>query len=124
MQRVDILKKQRDRLKEDISAHLDSFLIGTIAKSPSMTGHGLTTKVKGKTVSLYVRKEMVRRAQEMATRYKTNMASSAEALEDQLGDSQSGERIGASRRVSALWLHLSLHGSLPSSGRIVHDMGF
>jgi hypothetical protein len=71
MQRVDILKKQRDRLKEDISAHLDSFLIGTIAKSPSMTGHGLTTKVKGKTVSLYVRKDMVRRAQEMTTRYKT-----------------------------------------------------
>ena len=53
MQRVDVLKKQRDRLKEDICAYLDSFLIGTVAKSPSMSGHGLTTKVKGKTVSLY-----------------------------------------------------------------------
>jgi hypothetical protein len=71
MQRIDILKKQRDRLKEDIDAHLDSFLIGTIAKSPSMTGHGLTTKVKGKTVSLYVRKGIVRKAEEMTTRYKT-----------------------------------------------------
>ena len=71
MQRVDILKKQRERLKEDIGAYLDSFLIGTVAKSPSMTGHGLTTKVKGKTVSLYVRKGIVRKAEEMTTRYKT-----------------------------------------------------
>jgi len=36
-----------------------------------MAGHGLTTKVKGKTVSLYVRKGMVRRVQEMTKRYKT-----------------------------------------------------
>jgi hypothetical protein len=71
MQRVDILKKRRDRLREEIVAHLDSFLIGTVARSPSMAGHGLTTKVKGKTVSLYVRKGMVRRVQEMTKRYKT-----------------------------------------------------
>lgn len=70
MQRVEILRKQRERLKEDIGAHLDSFLIGTVAKSPSMSGHGLTTKVKGKTVSLYVRKGIVREAEEMTTRYK------------------------------------------------------
>jgi len=35
-----------------------------------MTGHGLTTKVKGKTVSLYVRKDIVKKAQEMIKRYK------------------------------------------------------
>ena len=35
---------------------LDSFLIGTVAKSPSMSGFNLTTKVQGKTVTLYVRK--------------------------------------------------------------------
>ena len=70
VQRVDVLKVQRDRLKEDICAYLDSFLIGTVAKSPSMTGHGLTTKVKGKTVSLYVRKGIVREVEEMTTRYK------------------------------------------------------
>jgi hypothetical protein len=35
-----------------------------------MSGHGLTTKVKGKTVSLYVRKGIVREAQEMTKRYK------------------------------------------------------
>ena len=70
MQRVDILKKGRDRLREDIIVHLDSFLIGTVAKSPSMSGHGLTTKVKGKTVSLYVRKGIVREAEEMTKRYR------------------------------------------------------
>ena len=69
MQRIDILKRRRDRLKEDIVAQLDAFLIGTVAKSPSMSGHGLTTKVKGKTVSLYVRKGIVRQAQEMTKRY-------------------------------------------------------
>ncbi len=70
MKRIDILKKQQARLKEDIAANLDFFLIGTVAKSPSMTGYGLTTKVKGKTVSLYVRKDIVRKAQEMTVRYR------------------------------------------------------
>ena len=69
MKRIDLLKKQQDRLKEDISSLLDSFLIGTVARSPSMSGHGLTTKVKGKTVSLYVRKNMVDKAFEMSRRY-------------------------------------------------------
>ena len=70
MQRIDILTRRRDRLREDIVAHLDVFLIGTVARSPSMAGHGLTTKVKGKTVSLYVRKGIVREAEEMTKRYK------------------------------------------------------
>ena len=70
MQRIDILKRRRDRLREDVVAHLDAFLIGTVARSPSMTGYGLTTKVKGKTVSLYVRKGIVREAEEMTKRYK------------------------------------------------------
>jgi len=70
MQRIDILKRRRDRLREDIVAQLDAFLIGTVAKYPSMSGHGLTTKVKGKTVSLYVRKGIVREAMEMTKRYK------------------------------------------------------
>jgi len=70
MQRIDILKRRRDRLREEIVAHLDVFLIGTVAKSPSMSGHGLTTKVKGKTISLYVRKGIVREAEEMTKQYK------------------------------------------------------
>ncbi len=44
MKRIDLLKKQQARLREDISAMLDSYLIGTVAKSPSMSGHNLTTK--------------------------------------------------------------------------------
>ena len=70
MSRRDILKKRQARLREDIEAMLDSYLIGTVAKSPSMTGYNLTTKVKGKTVTLYVRKEIVLKALEMSSRYK------------------------------------------------------
>ena len=69
MSRKDILKKRQARLREDIAAMLDSFLIGTVAKSPSMSGFNLTTKVQGKTVTLYVRKSIVMKALEMARRY-------------------------------------------------------
>jgi hypothetical protein len=69
MSRKDILKKRQARQREDISALLDSFLIGTVAKSPSMSGFNLTTKVQGKTVTLYVRKNIVRKALEMSRRY-------------------------------------------------------
>lgn len=69
MSRIDLLKKRQARLREDIVAMLDSFLIGTVAKSPSMTGHSLTTKVEGKTITLYVRKDIVPRALEMGRRY-------------------------------------------------------
>lgn len=69
MQRIDILKKRQAMLKEEITASLNSSLIGTIAKSPTMTGYGLTTKVKGKTVSLYVRKGIAKKAQGMNRRY-------------------------------------------------------
>ena len=69
MCRKGILKKRQARLREDISAMLDSFLIGTVAKSPSMSGFNLTTKVQGKTVTLYVRKSIVMKALEMGRRY-------------------------------------------------------
>jgi hypothetical protein len=69
MKRKDILIKRQARLKEDLVALLDSFVIGTVAKSPSMTGYSLTTKVKGKTVTLYVRKSSVPMALEMSKRY-------------------------------------------------------
>jgi len=70
MSRWDILKKRQVRLREDVTSILDSFLIGTVAKSPSMTGYSLTTKVKGKTVTLYARKGIVPKALEMGNRYK------------------------------------------------------
>ena len=69
MSRKDILKKRQARLREDISAMLDSFLIGSVGNSPSMSGFNLTTKVQGKTVTLYVRKSIVRKALEMGRRY-------------------------------------------------------
>jgi hypothetical protein len=69
MSRRDILKKRQARLREDLTALLDSFLIGTVAKSPSMTGYNLTTKVQGKTVTLYARKDIVPKALEMGRRY-------------------------------------------------------
>ena len=70
MSRRDILKKRQTRLREDIVSMLDNFLIGTVAKSPSMTGYNLTTKVEGKTITLYVRKDIVSKALEMGRRYK------------------------------------------------------
>jgi len=69
MSRAEILKKRQARMREDILARLDSFLIGTVAKSPSMTGYNLTTKVKGKTVTLYARKDLVPKALEMGKHY-------------------------------------------------------
>ena len=69
MSRLDILKKRQARLREDLTAMLDSFLIGTVGKSPSMTGYNLTTKVKGKTITLYVRKDIAPKALEMGRRY-------------------------------------------------------
>jgi hypothetical protein len=65
------LKKQQASLRQAIIAHLDSFLIGTIAKSPSMSGFNLTTKVGGKTATLYVRKDLLVKALEMGRRYQT-----------------------------------------------------
>jgi len=70
MKSDDILKKQQAKLKNDITAMLDSFIIGTVAKSPSMTGHNLTTKVEGKTATLYVRKDIAPTATEYSKRYK------------------------------------------------------
>jgi hypothetical protein len=69
MEKLEMLKKRQARLKEDITANLDFYLIGTVAKSPAMTGHGLTTKVNGKTVSLYVRKNLANKALEMTKKY-------------------------------------------------------
>lgn len=69
MERLEILKKHQGQLMKEITALLGSYIIGTVAKSPSMSGYGLTTKVKQKTVSLYVRKNVVMQVQEMTGRY-------------------------------------------------------
>jgi len=69
MASLHLLKKRQSLLLQEITAYLDSFLIGSVAKSPSMSGYSLTTKVKGKTVTLYVRKDLVLKALEMGRRY-------------------------------------------------------
>lgn len=69
MARLSLLKKRQALLRQEITAHLDCFLIGTVAKSPSMSGFNLTTKVEGKTVTVYVRKNLVPKALEMGRRY-------------------------------------------------------
>jgi hypothetical protein len=70
MPRLSILQKRKASLQQEIITYLDSFLIGTVARSPSMSGYNLTTKVEGKTVTLYVRKNQVPMALEMSKRYK------------------------------------------------------
>jgi hypothetical protein len=69
MSRLALLKRRQLWLRQEITAHFDSFLIGTVAKSPSMSGFSLTTKVEGKTVTLYIRKALVLKALEMGRRY-------------------------------------------------------
>lgn len=68
MNRLEILRKRQALLKAEIAAHLD-FLIGTVARSPAMSGYGLTTKEAGKTKTRYVRKGIVPAALEMTRRY-------------------------------------------------------
>lgn len=70
MKRIYILKKHRILLMREITASLEYFLIGTVTKSPSMSGYGITTKVEGKTITRYVRKDIVTKALEMTKRYK------------------------------------------------------
>ena len=70
MKQISPLKNRQARLIKEIATMLDGFLIGTVARSPSMTGHNLTTKVKGKTVTLSVRKEIVQQALKMSKQYK------------------------------------------------------
>jgi hypothetical protein len=71
MSRLDILKKRQANLKNEISSMLGSFLIGSLARSPSMSSHNLTTKVDGKTISVSVKKTILPKALEMSNRYKT-----------------------------------------------------
>ena len=61
MARIELLKKRRSMLKEQICNNLD-LLVGSVCKSPAMKYHNLTTKFNGKTVSKYVRKGHVPKA--------------------------------------------------------------
>lgn len=61
-----LLERQK-QLKIQITGHLD-ILMGSVVKSPSMSGYCLTEKVKGKTVTRYVRKSIAPEAKAMSAR--------------------------------------------------------
>ena len=69
METIDLLKKQQELLKDEICNNLD-LLIGSVGCSPKMKKYNLTTKVKGKTVTRSVRKELVQTAKIMTDRNK------------------------------------------------------
>jgi DNA repair exonuclease SbcCD ATPase subunit len=68
MEKLEILKKRQEQLKEQILKNLD-IIIGTVGKSPAMKYHNLTTKTEGKTISLYVRKSLVPKVKKMTRNY-------------------------------------------------------
>jgi hypothetical protein len=58
MKTADSLRFRQNQLKNQIIRDLD-LLQGSLHKNPSQRGYHLTTKVQGKTVTKYVRKELV-----------------------------------------------------------------
>jgi len=52
------LQFRQEQLKNQITAALD-FLQGSLHKNPSQRGYHLTTKINQKTITKYVRKELV-----------------------------------------------------------------
>ena len=69
MATTDALKKKRDKIKSEIAADLE-ILAGSLGKSPAMAGYSLTTKREGKTVTVYVRKDLAEKVQAMTERHK------------------------------------------------------
>lgn len=59
------LQQRQKHLKQQINQRLD-LLIGSVVRSPSMSGWCLTDKVAGKTVTRYVRQCIVADAQRMS----------------------------------------------------------
>jgi hypothetical protein len=64
MTQLELIELRRQRLKAQIASRLD-LLIGSVHKTPSQSGYHLTAKAEGKSVTKYVRKELVPQAKEM-----------------------------------------------------------
>ena len=64
----EILQFRREQLQRQINAALD-LLQGSLHKNPSQRGYHLTTKVDQKTVTRYVRKELVPRVRVMTANH-------------------------------------------------------
>ena len=68
MKQLELIELRRQKLKDQIATHLD-LLIGSIHKTPSQSGYHLTTKEEGKSVTKYVRKDLVPQALEMTANH-------------------------------------------------------
>ena len=66
---IEDLRSKQKLLKQQIIESLD-LIIGTLNQSPAMRQPSLTTKVKGKTVSKYVRKGLISRVKTMTHNHK------------------------------------------------------
>ena len=64
MKQLELIELRRQKLKAQIATHLD-LLIGSVHKAPSQSGYHLTAKQEGKSVTKYVRKDLVPLALEM-----------------------------------------------------------
>jgi hypothetical protein len=64
MKQLELIELRRQKLKDQIATRLD-LLIGSIHKTPSQSGYHLTAKQEGKSVTKYVRKDLVPLALEM-----------------------------------------------------------
>lgn len=64
MKHLELIELRRQKLKDPIAAHPD-LLVGSIHKTPSQSGYHLTAKQEGKSVTKYVRKDLVPLALEM-----------------------------------------------------------
>jgi hypothetical protein len=64
----EVLRFRREQLQRQINAALD-LLQGSLHKNPSQRGHHLTTKVDQKTVTKYVRQELVPRVRAMTANH-------------------------------------------------------
>ena len=65
MKQLELIELRRQKLKDQIASRLD-LLIGSVHKTPSQSGYHLTTKIDRKSVTKYVRKELVPQAKDMA----------------------------------------------------------
>ena len=64
MKNASALRFRQQQLKDQITGALD-LLQGSLHKNPSQRGFHLTTKVRAKTVTKYVRKELVAQVRAM-----------------------------------------------------------
>ena len=68
MKQLALIELRRQKLKAQIALNLD-LLIGSVHKTPSQSGYHLTTKIAGKSVTKYVRKELAPQALAMTRQH-------------------------------------------------------